>query len=180
MAMRILKKSLPHLFLWLLMVSYFVYAPDLVARVFIKAGKPLPPESSTRIETDMVVFAPEEVEMYLEKGQPVQGLNGWAYIVPQPGTPVDGFVKELSLISKERTYIFPVESKYHFFDPHQPGADTIDVNTLGFTALIAEDTIAPGKYRIGMIFRNPATGISYYWDKPAHYLIKTPNTLTLK
>jgi hypothetical protein len=178
--MRALKKYSLHLFLWLLMVSYFMYAPRFVARFFVKTGKPLQPESSMKVETSQVQFAAEGLEEFREQGERVQGVNGWAFMLPLEGVPLRGLVRELVLTSRERTYTFPVESKFYPIDPKHRYAAFIDTNTLGFTALISEDAIEPGKYRIGMSFRNPATGVSYYWDKPAHYLIKTPNTFTLK
>ncbi|HSJ88956.1 MAG TPA: hypothetical protein VK909_17215, partial [Anaerolineales bacterium] len=96
------------------------------------------------------------------------------------GKSVHALIKEISLVSQDQRYVFPVEIKYHGLSEKEPGAESVDRITLGFSALIAADTIQPGKYRIGIIFHDPSTGLFYYWDKPARYLIKTPNLLNLE
>jgi len=56
----------------------------------------------------------------------------------------------------------------------------IKLDTLGFRSLIAEDFIKPGEYRIGIIFKDVATGAAFYADKPSWYLVRTPNTIELQ
>ena len=180
-AMNVFKKYWPHIVLWAAMVLYFLFAPDLFTLAFIKTGKPLQTDGKIPAGSDKITFVVEELGSYIKGGENLYNLYGWAYIAPEPGETADGFVREVALVSEKEIYFFAVRSTYRSPGPQSmfDGA-AVDLNTLGFTTLIAEDAIKPGKYRIGIVFRNPSTGTAFYRDKPAHYLIKTPNTLTLK
>jgi hypothetical protein len=117
----------------------------------------------------------------MEGGQSLESLYGWGYIASEPGKSVEGYVPEIALVSDDNIYFFEVKTGYRNPGPQSMFGDAgVNLETLGFNALIAEDWIKPGKYRIAMVFRNPSSGEAYYWDKPARYLIKTPNTLKLE
>ena len=170
-----------HIFLWAVMLVYFVFGPDWVTLAFIKTGKPLQTDGMIPVESDRITFVVENLETYIKEGKNLYNLYGWAFILPEKGQAVDSFQREIVLVSDKKIYFFQVVSEYRNPAPQSVFAEAaIDLNTLGFNTLIAEDGIKPGKYRVGIIFRNPSTGLAYYWDKPAHYLIKTPNTLAFK
>ena len=178
MITRLFKTYGIHVLLWLVMLAYFIFAPDLLLRFNTKVGKPLQVGGGIPSGSNRIKFVVEDLESYVRNGERLSSLYGWAFIVPESSGAAENFVREIALVSDRNVYFFPVESGYR-----QPGSESsfrdagIDLNTLGFNALIAEDAIKPGKYRIGIVFRNLETGSSYYSDKPAHYLVKTPNTL---
>jgi hypothetical protein len=120
------------------------------------------------------------LEPYIEDGEKLLTLYGWAVIVPGNDRFTHPLTRELLLTSDERQYVFSVKSVYRNPElPEEFANAATDLENLGFSALIAEDIIKPGKYRIGIIFRDTAGSLVLYSDKPAHYLVKTPNTLRL-
>ncbi|HLP82594.1 MAG TPA: hypothetical protein VK141_11500, partial [Nitrosomonas sp.] len=170
-----------HIFLWTAMLVYFIFAPEWAVFAFAKAGKPLKSDGAIPAETKRITFVVEELEPYSKDGKSLYKLYGWSFIAPEEDQAADFDVRQIVLASSEKVYFFSAESGYRNPDTQRLVADApVDFNTLGFSTLIAEDAIKPGKYRIGIVFKNSSTGSAYYWDKPAHYLIKTPNTLTFK
>jgi hypothetical protein len=181
LTMKIIKKYWLHLLLWFVMIAYFLFAPGLSARFFIKAGKPLQTESALPKASKRIVFAVDAMAPYAEGNEDLYSLYGWGYISPEDGKTVDGFIPEIALVSDNKAYVFKVRTSYRSPGPASMFANKgVKLDNLGYEAFIAGDTIQPGKYRITMIFKNPTTGEAYSWDKPARYVIKTPNTLTLK
>jgi len=181
MAMKTLKKYWPHLLLWVAMIVYFIFAPNWFTRFFIKSGKPIQAEKLLPSPSNRISFVVDGLNPYTKDGQNLYNLYGWGYIAPEAGETVQGFVPEIALTSDGDIYFFAAETGYRDPGPQSMFSDArVNLDTLGFNTLIAEDSIKPGKYRIAIVFRNPSTGSAFYWDKPAHYLIKTPNTLTLK
>jgi hypothetical protein len=179
--MKIIKKYWPHLLLWVAMIMYFIFAPDLFNRFFIKTGKPLETENTLPSASRRITFVVDALAPYAEDTEGLYSLYGWGYITPEAGETAEGFVPEIALVSDEKIYVFKGKTSYRNPGPASMFADKgVDLDDLGYEAFITGDSIQPGKYRIAMIFKNPSTGEAYYWDKPARYLIKTPNTLTLK
>lgn len=159
------------------MLIYFVVAPDIFTKALMENGKPQKMREIPA-ESDRIVYVVDGFESYTKDGERLYNLFGWAFITPKEGASADSFVREIVLISGETIYSFPVESGYRHPDlPVKFAGMQLDWNKLGFSALIADDLIKPGKYRIGLVFRNPSTSAAYYRDKPVHYLVKTPNTI---
>lgn len=176
-----LKKYGLHVTLWAVMFLYFIFSPQLIVRLFNKHGKPIHVNGSIPAESDQIQFVVEDLLSYLKDGETLYQLYGWGFIVPESDTASDRIVRELALVGEERNYLFAVRPEYRI--PDLPGkfADlTLDFDTLGFSVLIAEDVLKPGKYRIGMVFRNVSGASAVYRDKPVYYLVKTPNTLRLE
>ncbi len=176
-----LKKSGLHVFLWGVMLFYFIFSPDLIVRLFNENGKPVQVNAAIPAESERIEFVVEDLLPYRKDGENLYQLYGWAFLLPEDEPSLNMFIRELALVADERNYVFPMRSEYR--NPDLPGKLTgldIDLNTLGFSALIAEDILKPGKYRIGVVFRNTSDGSALYRDKPVHYLIKTPNTLRLE
>jgi hypothetical protein len=166
-----------HMVLWIFMLVYFFVAPDVLTALFVKNGKPLHTHNPLPEESDRISFAAEDLVSYTKDGERLYNLYGWAFIVPD-GNMTNAFVKEIVLFSENQRYYFPVQSTYRDPGPKSLVADEgVDLNTLGFSALLAEDAIKPGKYRIGIIFRDSVTGAAVYSDKPARHIVKTANTI---
>lgn len=179
MMLKLFQKSWFHVLILAAMLFYLVYAPALVAMNSSK-GKPLRIDVSMPAESDQISFAVEGVGV-APQGKNLWSLYGWAFILPQEELDADSFAREIILISNERKYFFSAESIAR--NPSMPGYFTdrgVDLETLGFHALIMQAAIKPGKYRIGIVFRNTSDGSAYYRDKPVFYLVKTPNTLRLE
>jgi len=170
-----------HALLWAVMFFYFIFAPDLYTLVFTQNGKPLQVDTPIPAESDEINFVIEDLVPYVKDGENLYELIGWSFIIPEEGVSTDLFVREIALVSTEKTYFFSVRSGHREPELPEKFADIhIKFDTLGLSALIAEDTIRSGKYRIGMVFRNTTDGSAFYRDKPTYYLIKTPNTLHLE
>jgi hypothetical protein len=178
MMIKFLRKYWIHLLIWVAVLFYFFFAPNLAVLLLTKNGKPLQTNAVIPAESNRITYEISDFEPYIKDGENLYNLFGWVLIAPEKGQSKDSFTRELILVSGERNYVFPITPGYR--NPSLPdklaGVD-IDLNTLGFNALIAEDTIKPGKYRIGFIFKDSSGGSAFYWDKPASYLVKTPNTL---
>jgi hypothetical protein len=179
--MKLLNKYWLHAVIWATMILYFLFAPDLFVHFVLTAGRPLETKSVIPAESDRITFVVEDIESYLKQGENLLNLYGWSYILPKKGQSTTGFTREIVLSSDKKVYLFAVRPTYRSPGPQSTFMEAgVDLNTLGFNTLIAQDAIQTGKYRIGIIFRDPSTGDSFYWDKPARYLVKTPNTLRLE
>ena len=178
MVIKILRKYWIHILIWVAVIFYLFSAPDLVTSLLTKNGKPLQANAVIPAESNQITYEITGFEPYTKDGEKLYSLFGWALIVPEKDQSEKTFTRELTLVSEERTYIFPITPGYR--NPSLPEKlAKLDVNleTLGFYAYFAEDAIKPGKYRIGFIFKDSTTGSAFYWDKPASYLVKTPNTI---
>jgi hypothetical protein len=167
--------------LWVLIILYFVFAPDVFTLVFTQNGKPLQIDAGIPPESDQIHFVIEDLVPYVKDGENLYELIGWSFIVPEEETSSESFVREIALVSNEKQYFFSVRSGHRKPDiPSRFNTIDIDFDSLGLSSLIAEDTIKPGKYRVGVVFRNTTNGLAIYWDKPVYYLVKTPNTVRLE
>ena len=167
--------------IWVLMILYFVFAPDVFTLVFNQNGKPIQIDASIPAESDRIHFVIEDLAPYVKDGENLHELIGWSFIVLDEGISQDLFIREIALVSNERNYFFSARSGHRKPDiPSRFNDIDIDFDNLGLSALIAEDAIKPGKYRIGVVFRNTSDGSAFYWDKPIYYLVKTPNTVRLE
>ncbi len=170
-----------HILVWILMLSYFFLAPDLFALLFIRNGKPLQVDAPIPPESNHINFVVEDLMPNVKDGENSYELFGWAFMHTEAGMDSGSLVQEIMLVSDERNYLFSVRSGYR--KPELPEKLTdiqLNLDSLGFSALLLEDSIQPGKYRIAVVFRNTSDGSAFYRDKPVYYLVKTPNTLRLE
>src|ERR1044072_9771143 len=97
-----------HVLLWVGMFFYFIFAPDLYTLVFTQNGKPLQVDTNIPAESDEINFVIEDLIPYVKDGENLYELIGWSFIIPQEGVSTDLFVREIALISTEKTYFFSV------------------------------------------------------------------------
>jgi hypothetical protein len=181
MSKEFMKKYGLHVLLWAVMFFYFIFSPQLIVRLFNKHGKPIQVNANIPADSGRIHFVVEDLLSYLKDGENLYQLYGWSFILPETDAESDMVVRELALVAEERNYVFAVRPEHRI--PNLPGKFTdltLDFDTLGFSVLIAEDVLQPGKYRIGMVFRNASGASAVYRDKPVYYLVKTPNTLRLE
>jgi hypothetical protein len=170
-----------HILLWVFMILYFVFAPEIFTLAFNQNGKPVQVNASIPAESDRIHFVIEDLAPYVKDGENLYELIGWSFIVPDEGISPEVFIREIVLVSDERNYFFSVRSGRRKPDiPSRFNNIDIDLDSLGLSMLVADDMIKPGKYRIGIVFRNTSDGSAFYWDKPIYYLVKTPNTVRLE
>jgi hypothetical protein len=163
------------------MFFYFIFAPEVVVHFFNEHGKPTQVNVDIPAESDRIRFVVEDLLSYVRDGEALYQLYGWASILPEQNTSHDVYTRELILVGEERNYLFSVRPEYRTPDlPDQFTDLKVDFDTLGFSVLIAEDILKPGKYRIGITFKNTTDASAFYRDKPVYYLVKTPNTLWLE
>lgn len=180
MAGKILRKYGIHIFFWILLGIYLMIAPGLFTPSLVKIGKPIQTDSLNPAESDQISFEVEQLEFRPQNGERLYNLFGWAYILGQEDA-AGRFEREIRLTSDGREYVFSAKTV-----ARNPGPESIfaklglNLDMLGFSTQISEDALEPGRYRIGIIFRDPATGKAFYSDKPARYVVKTPNTLKLE
>lgn len=179
--MKVVPKLWLHIVVWVLMFFYFVFAPDVLTLVYYQNGKPLQTDGYVPAESGQINFLIEDLAPYVKNGEELYELVGWAFMVTEEGISSELFVPEIALVSDERTYFFSARTASRKPDLPSKFSDMdINFDTLGVSVLIAADTIKPGKYRVGVIFRNTSDGSAFYRDKPVYYLVKTPNTLRLE
>ena len=164
------KKYWIHLVLWMAILAYFLYAPDVVNAFLTKNGKPLSNDRPLPSDSKRISFGLMSLDPYTKDGEILYNLAGWSLIFPEEGQPVGSFEREVVLRSEDgEKYIFPITHVFPVANEDDPG----------FNVLIGEDVLKPGKYRVGLIFRDQSTGEEFFWDRPVYHLIKTPNTLRL-
>lgn len=181
MIAQLIKKSCFHVLAWCAMLAYFVFAPNLFSSIFTEYGKPIRVNGDIPADSSHITFVVDGFEPYIKEGENLFNLHGWALIAPDEVALDNVFVREIVLVSDDIKYSFSVVSVHRNPSLLKELTDMeIDLDTLGFHALISEDAIRPGKYRVGIIFRNSKTGLAYYADKPSWYLVRTPNAIALQ
>ena len=82
------------------------------------------------------------------------------------------------LTSDSKTYFFPTQTvlRPSIQKAHQDLG--MDLASAGFEAKISKEVLQQGKYRIGIIFKNPSTNSAYFFDKPARYIVRFANGLS--
>ena len=166
----LLKKYWIHLLLWIAMLAYFLYAPDLVNAFLTKNGKPLQTDSPIPFDSKRISYGLMSLEPYTKDGENLYNLAGWSLMFPEEGQPAGSFEREVVLRSDEEKYVFPITHVFPVANEDAPG----------FNVLIGEDVLKPGKYRVGLIFRDRSTGEEFFWDRPVYHIIKTPNKMQLE
>ena len=99
-----------HTLLWVLMILYFLFAPDVFTLFFTQNGKPVQTDVSIPAESDRIHFVIEDLAPYVKDGEHLYELIGWSFIVLDEGIYPDLFVREIALVSNEGNYFFSVRS----------------------------------------------------------------------
>jgi hypothetical protein len=172
---RFIKKNWFHILIWAAMFIYLGLAPSLYVKFVLKKGKPLPVDGTLPETSEQIKLSIDGLEPYMYEGQKIYLLSGWAFSVLDANISPDMYERLIVLVSHSKIYYFPVQTV------GRPGVQKVykdlnmDLTNSGFRAYISKDVIQPGKYRIGIVFKNPSTGLAYYNDKPARYIIRSTN-----
>ena len=175
-----LKKNRIHILIWAMMFVYIISAPRLHTNFFLKQGKPIAVSRSIPAETDQIKLNVDALDLIVQDRQEVYLLWGWAFSTLDPSLSPDMYEREILLISpSQKVYAFSIDTV------SRPGVQeffkdlNMNLTESGFSTLISKDVLPVGEYRIGIVLRDPSTGLSYYTDKPKRILLRTPNSLSL-
>lgn len=183
-----------HLAVWAAALAYFFAAPGLHYRWLASEGRseafnePLP-KTTTKGEIYI-----DEISTVTRSGEPVYRLSGWAFLTLDPALAPEGYTRTLLLKPENATgptwkrliglapppngYTYPTQivrrDRLEKFFKDAP----MDLTTAGFSASIATESLAPGAYRIQMLFTHP-TGKTYLL-RTGRTLVRTQNTVKLK
>jgi hypothetical protein len=176
---KLIKNNWFHIVAWMAIFMYYAVAPDLYVHFFLKNGKPLQIDGNIPTETNQIKFRVDGLEPIEYEGQDIYKLYGWAFLTVNMNVHLSKYEREIVLISDSKRYFFQTQSV------KRPGVQkayehlNMDLLDSGFLTLISKDVIAPGEYRVGIIFKNPMNGSEHYADNPKRIVLRTPNSLIL-
>jgi hypothetical protein len=176
----IIIKNWGHGLIWLFMIVFFIFAPPVYAKFCLKQGLPLQfKDSFPQSDTKRVKFAFDGLEPLFSGGKKIYKLKGWAFQTENPDTEQIDYERILVLRSNTNIYFFPLTT--------EPSGDiqeaykdlNLELINVRFHTYIAMDFIAPGSYRLEMIFKHRTNGTSFY-KKIKGIVTRTPNRLILE
>ncbi len=176
--LKLLFKNWFHFIIWPLMIVYIFIAPGFVDNASLKYGRPIELSVGDLKTSDMVVANADELQAIDYDSQYLYSMLGWAFSAADPNVPIEDYTRYLLLQSDSHKYYFVLEA-YARPDIETGFRDiALDLTNSGFKAMIAKEFIAPGKYKIGILFRSPNTGQDYFvWTQ--QHIIRTSNQISL-
>jgi hypothetical protein len=109
----------------------------------------------------------------------VYQLLGWAFPTVDKSIPASDYERQVVLVTPKGNYIFAADAVERT-DVQKDFSDLgMDVNVSGFSAFINGNALKAGLYGIGLIFKNTASGTTYYIDT-ARCVTRTSNNLVLE
>jgi hypothetical protein len=176
--LRVFQRNWFHILVWTAMFVYLAVAPDLYVHFFLKNGKPLQIDENLPTDSDQIKLKIDGLDQINYEEYEIYRMYGWAFSLMDENVSPDMYDRTIVLTSSTKTYFFPIQTVQRSGVQDAYKHLNMDLVGSGFSVLISKDVIQPGKYRIGIIFKNPSTGLAYYSDKPAKYIIRSPNRLS--
>lgn len=172
------QKNWFHILIWVSMLVYLILAPNLYVQFILKRGKPIQGVEGRPVDSNQIKFTIDGLSFHTVEGQDIYILSGWAFSVLDRNVSPDMYDRAIVLASDTKTYFFPIETVYR--KDVQDTYKDLSMNLVGsgFKVFISKDVIQQGEYRIGIIFKNSHTGLAYFSDKPARYIVRSPNRLS--
>ncbi|HOW91707.1 MAG TPA: hypothetical protein PK883_05255 [Anaerolineaceae bacterium] len=170
------RKSI-HFLLWGLMILYLFIAPVIKDRVTIVIGKPVEVEGAQVVDSDRIRSAVNRLSEARVDGQWVYRVQGWSFITDDMDqTNYDIFL----VFSNDKNFYFfeTTPKKRSDIEEAYPEVE-IDLTNSGFDAFIAKETIANGRYEIGMLYRNKTSG-EFAYSRMDRTLVKTINDIQME
>ncbi len=162
-----------HIFIWAIAIIYLIASPQ-----FFSSSEGNVLETITQLPNQ-----PKEGRTYVDKwllysDDGVYKLVGWGFIL-DGGFPADKYDKRVVLSSDNKNFVFEATT-LNRKDVYNHFADfKIDLTMSGFSALVSNNAIKSGRYKIGLIFIHHDTGESFYVDT-GRCITRTPNTSVLE
>jgi len=171
---RLLQKNRFHILVWMLLILYIVFGPVIYTRYFLKNGKPIELNQALPATSDQIKFTVDYLDPIRINGQDLYNLQGWSFFLGDPDQAK--YDRYIVLQSDTRTYFFPVQSMERS-DVQKAFKDiNMDLLNSGFSSIISKDVIQPGKYHLGILFKDQSSNNAYYFDSNKT-LIRTANQL---
>jgi len=168
------QKYWAHILVWVIVIIYIVLGPVIYTRYFLKNGKPIELNQALPATTDQIKFAVDSLYPIRINAQDLYNLQGWSYFLGDPDQAK--YDRYIVLQSDTRTYFFPVQSMERS-DVQKAFKDlNMDLLNSGFSSIISKDAIQPGKYHLGILFKDQSSDNAYYFDSNKT-LIRTANQL---
>jgi len=166
-----------HFLLWGLMILYLFIAPVIKDRKTIVIGKPVEVEGAQVVQSDRIRSAVNRLSEARVDGQLVYRVQGWSFIVDDMDqTNYDIFL----VFSNDKTlYFFETTPKKRSDVEEAYPEVEIDLTNSGFDAFIAKETMANGRYVIGMLYRNKSSG-EFTYSHTDRILVKTINDIQME
>ncbi len=175
---KILRKAWPFLVIWGLMGLYLFAAPSVHDRFFIREGKPVQVNVKLSASVDESKSGLDALDVYSQQDGVYQIL-GWAFLTIDKNLPASDYERQVILVAPTRNYIFAAKALRRI-DVQKYFSDLgMDVNMSGFSAFINRNALKRGTYGIGLIFKNTASGTTYYINT-GRCVTRTPNNLVLE
>lgn len=169
---RAIKKHWVHILVWLLMLTYVIFAPSLYGRFVLKSGKSIQFPEELPKETGRISYYFDNMELIVIDGQELSSLWGWAFLQEEPDQ--SQFERIVVLKSDSNTYFFPTQS-FQRSDVQAAFSNLgIDVQNSGFSTYLSKDVVRPGSYRIGFVFKNQTTN-AIYFELSNKIIVRTAN-----
>lgn len=183
-----------HLALWAAALAYFFAAPGLHYRWLATEGRSEAFEGpAPKITTKGEIYI-DDISTVTRSGEPVYRLSGWGFLTLDPALAPEGYTRTLLLKPEDsagpawkRTlglappaggYAYPTHivrrARLEKFFKDAP----MDLTTAGFWASIATESLAPGAYKIQMLFTHPSG--KTYLLRTGRTLVRTQNYVKLK
>jgi len=172
------RKNWIHLLIWALMILFVFFAPGIIDRTTLKYGKPIQVEPGALNTSDLAKGYVDNLQPIKYKGNYVYYITGWGFAAIDPKFSVDDYTRYLVLQSDSRTYYYSVESAERGDVRDAFPQLQLKSTNLGFNVIIAKQFIEPGKYRLGIIFRQNGTGTEYITWTP-QTIVRTKNQISL-
>ncbi len=175
---KVIQEKWIHVVAWAVLLLYLAFAHDLHDHFFLRHGKPVLVSAELPEKTGQIFIAIDSFKTTFYDGQYLFFMAGWAFSSIDPAMHPEDYERQVILISNEKSYFFATQNQSRL-DIHQAAKSKgMDLKWSGFSALISKEALAPGVYQIGVSFRNPKDGSTYY-GKVDKYLIRTPNQFHL-
>ena len=170
------KKYWYHFTVWMLMLLFLAFGPNLVAVFRSSEGRPVAfeealPEPDAKVTTNV-----EILKNIYSKGQKFEQLDGWAFLYGAADQSL--YNRYLVLKSDTQILFFPTKDVQRLDVQSAFSASGMDLQYSGFSATIFSDELASGIYQIGFVFQHRQNG-SLVYGLSNGTLKRTPNTLTL-
>jgi hypothetical protein len=173
----ILQKNRFHILIWVVMIIYLFIAPDLFTRFILTNGKAIEFSQELPATTDQIKLQVDNLDSIKSDGQELFQLWGWSFLLSDPNQAI--YDRFIVLQSDTRIYFFPTQTVERQGVQETFKDLNMDLLFSGYSTIICKDVIKPGRYQIGIVFKNQFDNSTYY-IRSNKLLVRTANQLILE
>jgi len=178
MISKFLHNAWPYLLIWGVMGLYLIVAPGVYNHFFVHEGKPVQVNANLPAKVNESQSFVDRLDVNNEEGGIYQ-LFGWAFLTVDKKIPASAYQRQVVLLTEKGNSVFAAAA-FRRTDVQIAYKNLgMDVNLSGISALINSNTLKPGIYRIGYIYKNIKSGNTYYIDT-GRCLQRTANKFSLE